>query len=80
PSKEDIDNLFGPLYEEYYATRTSEMLNDSDANTLDNEDTPSSSLIIVEEDEAHQIVTSLEEPIDNEATTLVSTKNANKHA
>ncbi|GJT75302.1 retrovirus-related pol polyprotein from transposon TNT 1-94 [Tanacetum coccineum] len=80
PSKEDLDNLFGPLYEEYYATRTSEVLNDSDANTLDNEDTPSSSSIVVEEDEAHQIVTSLEEPIANEATTPVSTKNANEQA
>ncbi|GJZ60156.1 retrovirus-related pol polyprotein from transposon TNT 1-94 [Tanacetum coccineum] len=25
PSKEDLDNLFGPLYEEYYATRTLEV-------------------------------------------------------
>nr|GEW35426.1 hypothetical protein [Tanacetum cinerariifolium] len=52
PSKEDLDNLFGPYYEEYYATRTLEVSNDSDANTLPNEDTPSSSSIIVEEDEA----------------------------
>ncbi|GJT08275.1 retrovirus-related pol polyprotein from transposon TNT 1-94 [Tanacetum coccineum] len=80
PSKEDLDNLFGPLYEEYYVTRTLEVSNDSAANTLDNEDTPSSSSIVVEENEAHQIVTSLEEPIDNEATTLVSTENANKQA
>ncbi|GKB64196.1 retrovirus-related pol polyprotein from transposon TNT 1-94 [Tanacetum coccineum] len=52
PSKEDLDNLFGPLYEEYYATSTPEVSDDSAANTLPNEDTPSSSSIVVEEDEA----------------------------
>ncbi|GJV77202.1 hypothetical protein Tco_1508786 [Tanacetum coccineum] len=36
PSKEDLNNLFGPLYEEYYATRTQVVSNDSAANTLDN--------------------------------------------
>ncbi|GJT14218.1 integrase, catalytic region, zinc finger, CCHC-type containing protein [Tanacetum coccineum] len=77
PSKEDLDNLFGPLYEEYYVTRTPEVSNDSAANTFDNEDIPSSSLIVVEEDEAPQIVTSSEEPIANEATTPVSTENSN---
>nr|GEW35993.1 integrase, catalytic region, zinc finger, CCHC-type, peptidase aspartic, catalytic [Tanacetum cinerariifolium] len=49
PSKEDLNNLFGPLYEEYYATRSPEVLDNFAANTLDNEDTPSSSSIIVEE-------------------------------
>ncbi|GKE94739.1 hypothetical protein Tco_1579594, partial [Tanacetum coccineum] len=48
----DLDNLFGPLYEEYYATSLSELADISAANTLDNEDTSSSSLIVVEEDEA----------------------------
>ncbi|GJR12972.1 retrovirus-related pol polyprotein from transposon TNT 1-94 [Tanacetum coccineum] len=52
PSKTDLDNLFGPLYEEYYATSILEVSNNYVANTLDNEDTPSSSSIIVEEDEA----------------------------
>nr|GEV51860.1 integrase, catalytic region, zinc finger, CCHC-type, peptidase aspartic, catalytic [Tanacetum cinerariifolium] len=37
---------------EYYATRTPEVSNDSTANTLPNEDTPSSSSIVIEEDEA----------------------------
>ncbi|GKD75717.1 retrovirus-related pol polyprotein from transposon TNT 1-94 [Tanacetum coccineum] len=78
PSKEDFDNLFGPLYEEYYATSTPEVSDDSAANNLPNEDTPSSSSIIVEEDEAPQIVTSLEEPIANEPTTPVSNENANE--
>ncbi|GJY94723.1 retrovirus-related pol polyprotein from transposon TNT 1-94 [Tanacetum coccineum] len=76
PSKEELDNLFGPLYEEYYATSTPEVSEDSAANTLDNEDTPSSSSIVVEEDEAPQIVTSSEEPIANEATTLISNENS----
>ncbi|GJZ28720.1 integrase, catalytic region, zinc finger, CCHC-type containing protein [Tanacetum coccineum] len=78
PSKEDLDNLFSPLYKEYYATRTPKVSDDSAENTLDNKDTPSSSLIIVEEDEAPQIVTSSEEPIANQATTPVSTENANE--
>ncbi|GKA22297.1 hypothetical protein Tco_0708259 [Tanacetum coccineum] len=56
PSKTYLDNLFGPLYDEYYATSTPEVLDNSAANTLDNEDTPSSSSIVVEEDEAPQIV------------------------
>ncbi|GJT67641.1 retrovirus-related pol polyprotein from transposon TNT 1-94 [Tanacetum coccineum] len=78
PSKEDLDNLFAPLYEEYYATRTPDMLNDFAANNLDNEDIPSSSSIVVEEDEAHQIVTSLEELVANEPKTLVSNENTNE--
>ncbi|GJW27632.1 hypothetical protein Tco_0044507 [Tanacetum coccineum] len=80
PSKEELDNLFGPLYEIYYAKRTPKMSNDSAANTLDNEDIPSLSSIVIEEDEAPQIVSSSEEPIANEATTPVSTENANEQA
>ncbi|GKC14873.1 hypothetical protein Tco_1011655 [Tanacetum coccineum] len=80
PSKKDLDNIFGPLYEEYYATRTPKVSNDSAANTLDNEDTPSSSSIVIEEDEASQIVTLSEKPIANEATTPVSTENTNEQA
>ncbi|GJZ02668.1 hypothetical protein Tco_0520629 [Tanacetum coccineum] len=49
PSKEDLDNLFGPLYEEYYLMRTPEVSDNSAANTVDNEDTLSSSSIIVED-------------------------------
>nr|GEW64964.1 integrase, catalytic region, zinc finger, CCHC-type, peptidase aspartic, catalytic [Tanacetum cinerariifolium] len=58
PSKTDLDNLFGPLYEEYYATSSPEVSDNSDANTLDNENTSLLSSIIVEEDEAPQIVSS----------------------
>ncbi|GKF01982.1 retrovirus-related pol polyprotein from transposon TNT 1-94, partial [Tanacetum coccineum] len=58
PSQQDLDNLFGPLYEECYASSTSEVSNNSAANTLDDEDTPSPSSIIVEDSDAPQIVTS----------------------
>nr|GEZ44767.1 hypothetical protein [Tanacetum cinerariifolium] len=51
-SSQNLDDLFGPLYEEYYATSTPEVSDNSTANTLDNEDAPSSSLIVVEKDEA----------------------------
>ncbi|GJR29032.1 integrase, catalytic region, zinc finger, CCHC-type containing protein, partial [Tanacetum coccineum] len=71
PSKEDFDNLFGPLYEVYYATRTPEVLDNSTANTLNNEDTPSSSSIIIEHHDAPQIVSSSKRPLANEPTTLV---------
>nr|GEY79511.1 retrovirus-related Pol polyprotein from transposon TNT 1-94 [Tanacetum cinerariifolium] len=67
PSQQDLDNLFGPLYEEYYASRTTEMSNNSIANTLDNEDTSSPSSIIVEDSDAPQIATSSEEPIVQES-------------
>ncbi|GKB17291.1 retrovirus-related pol polyprotein from transposon TNT 1-94 [Tanacetum coccineum] len=49
PSQQDLDNLFGPLYEEYYASSTSEVSSNFAANTLDNEDTRSSSSIIIED-------------------------------
>ncbi|GKD83893.1 hypothetical protein Tco_1350732, partial [Tanacetum coccineum] len=75
PSKEDLDNLFGPLYEEYYKMRTPEVSNDSATNTINNEDTPSSSSIMVEDNEAPQSLSSSEEPIANEPTTPVSNDN-----
>ncbi|GKA88564.1 retrovirus-related pol polyprotein from transposon TNT 1-94 [Tanacetum coccineum] len=71
PSQQDFDNFFGPLYEEYYASRTSEVLDNSAANTLDNEDTPSFSSIIVEDNDASQIETSSKEPIVQESSTPV---------
>ncbi|GKA09588.1 hypothetical protein Tco_0688919 [Tanacetum coccineum] len=52
PSKIDLDNLFGPLYEEYYETSSPEVSDNSAANTLDNDNTSLSSSIVVEEDEA----------------------------
>ncbi|GKB47922.1 hypothetical protein Tco_0898675 [Tanacetum coccineum] len=70
-SKKDLDNLFGPMYEEYYATRTLKVSDNSIVNTLENEDTPSSSSIIVEDHYAPQIVCSSEEQVANKPTTLV---------
>ncbi|GJS30565.1 hypothetical protein Tco_0491185 [Tanacetum coccineum] len=55
PSQQDLDNLFGPLYAEYYALSTSKVSNNSTANTLDDEDTPSPSSIIVEDNDALQM-------------------------
>ncbi|GKF38666.1 hypothetical protein Tco_0118727, partial [Tanacetum coccineum] len=63
--------MFGPLYEEYYVSSTSKVSNNSAANTLDDKDTRSSSSIIVEDSDALQIVTSLEEPITQESLTPV---------
>nr|GEW80739.1 retrovirus-related Pol polyprotein from transposon TNT 1-94 [Tanacetum cinerariifolium] len=71
PSKTDLDNLFGPLYEEYYATSLPEVLDNSTTNTLDNEHTSSSSSIVVEEDEARQIVSLLVEHVATEPNSLV---------
>ncbi|GKA98859.1 hypothetical protein Tco_0826796 [Tanacetum coccineum] len=56
PSKSDLDNLFGHLYEEYYAMSSQEVSDNSAANTLDNEHTSSSLSIIVKEDECSQII------------------------
>ncbi|GKE82929.1 retrovirus-related pol polyprotein from transposon TNT 1-94 [Tanacetum coccineum] len=75
PSQQDLDNLFGPLYDEYYAPITSKVLDNSTANTLDTEDTPSSSSIIVEDSDAPQIVTSSEEPIAQESSNPVLNTN-----
>nr|GEV25044.1 hypothetical protein [Tanacetum cinerariifolium] len=52
PLKSDLDNLFGPLYDEYYATSSQELSDNSAANTLDNDHTSSSSSIVVEQDDA----------------------------
>ncbi|GJX83573.1 hypothetical protein Tco_0333054, partial [Tanacetum coccineum] len=56
PSKSDLDNLFGPLFEEYYLTSSHEVSNDSNANTTDNDHTSSSSSIIVDQDDAPPVV------------------------
>ncbi|GKC15445.1 hypothetical protein Tco_1012227 [Tanacetum coccineum] len=54
-----------------YAPRTSEVSDNSAVNTLDKEDTPSSSLIIVEDNDASQIVSSSKESIAQESLTSV---------
>ncbi|GJX38377.1 hypothetical protein Tco_0251680 [Tanacetum coccineum] len=63
PTKEDLDDLFSPFYEEYYETRQPEVsTNSATPTTLNNEDTPSSSTIVVDDNEAPQIESTSEEP------------------
>ncbi|GJX86879.1 retrovirus-related pol polyprotein from transposon TNT 1-94 [Tanacetum coccineum] len=78
PLKTDLDNLFGPLYEEYYSTSPPEVSDNSAANTLYNEDTSSSSSIVVEEDEAPQIVSLSAEQVFSKPDTPVLNDNANE--
>ncbi|GKE69536.1 hypothetical protein Tco_1527608 [Tanacetum coccineum] len=62
PSKEDLDNLFGPMYEEYFEKRSSNVSINSAAQQVHNhEDSPSTSSIIVEDHEAPTIVTTSKE-------------------
>ncbi|GJY51430.1 retrovirus-related pol polyprotein from transposon TNT 1-94 [Tanacetum coccineum] len=76
PSKTDLDNLFSPLYEEYYATSPPKVSDNSVANTLDNENTSASSSIVVEENKAPQIVSSSTEQV--EPNTPVLNENADE--
>ncbi|GJZ69329.1 hypothetical protein Tco_0632879 [Tanacetum coccineum] len=77
-SKEDLKNLFGPLYEEYYETRSHEVSTNFSANTLNNEDTPSSLQSSLKKIKLLKVVSSSEELISNEPTTTVSDDNADK--
>ncbi|GKC48695.1 hypothetical protein Tco_1071440 [Tanacetum coccineum] len=62
PSKEDLDNLFGPMYEEYFEKRSSDMsINYATQQVHNHEDSSSTSSIIVEEHEAPPIITTSEE-------------------
>ncbi|GJS61094.1 integrase, catalytic region, zinc finger, CCHC-type containing protein [Tanacetum coccineum] len=71
PSTSDLDNLFGPMYEEYYPTSSNEVSDNSAANTLDNDHTSSSSSIVVDQDDAPPIVSSSEEQVVIEPNSLV---------
>nr|GEZ73047.1 hypothetical protein [Tanacetum cinerariifolium] len=61
PSTSDLDNLFGPMYEEYYVMSSQEVSDNSTKNTLDNDHTFSSSSIFVDQDDAPPIVVSSKE-------------------
>ncbi|GJY02905.1 retrovirus-related pol polyprotein from transposon TNT 1-94 [Tanacetum coccineum] len=64
PSKEDLDNLFGSMYEEYFEKKSPEVSINSDAQTtLHNNDVPLSSSIIVEDNEDPPFVSSSEDQI-----------------
>ncbi|GJY33583.1 retrovirus-related pol polyprotein from transposon TNT 1-94 [Tanacetum coccineum] len=62
PSKEDLDNLFGPMYEEYFEKKFSDTpINSAAQPTQIHEDSPSTSSIIIDEHEAPPIVTTSDE-------------------
>ncbi|GKE78621.1 hypothetical protein Tco_1544741 [Tanacetum coccineum] len=62
PSKENLDNLFGPMYDEYFEKKSSEMPINSAAQQVHNhEDSPVPSSIEIAEHEAPPIVTTSEE-------------------
>ncbi|GKC61879.1 retrovirus-related pol polyprotein from transposon TNT 1-94 [Tanacetum coccineum] len=71
---EDLVNLFGPMYKEYFEKRFSDMsINSAAQQVHDHEDSPSTSLIIVEEHEAPPIVTT-----SKEQTSLISLNEADE--
>ncbi|GJZ69350.1 retrovirus-related pol polyprotein from transposon TNT 1-94 [Tanacetum coccineum] len=63
PSTSDLDNLFGPMYEEYNVSSSQKVFDNYAANTLDNDHTSSSSSIFVDQDDASLIVVSSEEQV-----------------
>ncbi|GKB06072.1 retrovirus-related pol polyprotein from transposon TNT 1-94 [Tanacetum coccineum] len=74
-SKENLDNLFGPMYEEYFEKRSFEVsINFVEQQDHNHEDSPSTSSIIIEDHEVPPIVTTFDEqtsPISmNEANEL----------
>ncbi|GKB20613.1 retrovirus-related pol polyprotein from transposon TNT 1-94 [Tanacetum coccineum] len=74
PSKEDLDNLFGPMYEEYFEKKFSDTpINSAAQPTQIHEDSPSTSSIIVDEHEAPPIVTT-----SDEQTSLISLTEADE--
>nr|GEV55532.1 hypothetical protein [Tanacetum cinerariifolium] len=71
PSKSYLDNLFGPMYKEYYVTSSQEVSDNFAADTLDNKHNSSSLPIVVEQDDTPQIVSSSEEQVTNEPNSPV---------
>ncbi|GKD80473.1 hypothetical protein Tco_1347312 [Tanacetum coccineum] len=61
-SKEDLDNLFGPMYEEYFENRSSDVsINFAAQQVHNHEDSSLTYSIIVKENEAPPIVTTSKE-------------------
>nr|GEW26774.1 hypothetical protein [Tanacetum cinerariifolium] len=74
PSKEYLDNLFGPMFEEYFRKKSSYTSSNFVAQpTQFHEDSPSTSLINVEEHEAPPIETT-----SDEQTSLISLTEADE--
>ncbi|GKD77109.1 retrovirus-related pol polyprotein from transposon TNT 1-94, partial [Tanacetum coccineum] len=75
PSKEDLDNLFGRMFEDYFEQKSSDTtINSAAQPTHNQEDSPSTSLIIVDPHEASPVVTlykSLMNPIKKILLTLM---------
>ncbi|GKC09884.1 retrovirus-related pol polyprotein from transposon TNT 1-94 [Tanacetum coccineum] len=68
PSKEDLDNLFGPMFEDYFEQKSFDTnINSAAQLTHDQEDSPSTSSIIVDTHEAPPVVTT-----SDEQTSLIS--------
>ncbi|GJV02927.1 reverse transcriptase domain-containing protein [Tanacetum coccineum] len=62
PSKEDLDNLFGPMFEDYFEQKSSDTtINSAPQPTHDQEDSPSTSSIIVDTHEVPPVVTTSDE-------------------
>ncbi|GJV28764.1 hypothetical protein Tco_1568602 [Tanacetum coccineum] len=62
PSKEDLDNLFGPMYGEYFEKRSFDTpINSAAQLTQFHKNSPSTSSIIVDEHEAPPIETTSDE-------------------
>ncbi|GJR90703.1 retrovirus-related pol polyprotein from transposon TNT 1-94 [Tanacetum coccineum] len=62
PLKEDLDNLFGPMFEDYFERKSSDTtINSAVQPTHDQEDSPFTSSIIVDTHEAPPIVTTSDE-------------------
>ncbi|GJZ09543.1 retrovirus-related pol polyprotein from transposon TNT 1-94, partial [Tanacetum coccineum] len=63
-TKEEINNLYGPMFEEYFEKRPSEVsINFAAQSTLNNHDTLSSYSVIVEDNEAPPLVSFSKEQI-----------------
>ncbi|GKB78446.1 hypothetical protein Tco_0945341, partial [Tanacetum coccineum] len=74
PSKEDLDNFFGPMFEEYFEKRSFDTpINSAAQPTQCHKDSSSTSLIIVEEHEAPPIETT-----SDEQTSPISLTNADE--
>ncbi|GKB93147.1 retrovirus-related pol polyprotein from transposon TNT 1-94 [Tanacetum coccineum] len=74
PSKEDLENLFGPMFEEYFEKRSFDTpINSAAQPTQFHEDSSSTSSIIVEEHEAPPIETT-----SDEQTSPISLTNADE--
>ncbi|GJW23634.1 retrovirus-related pol polyprotein from transposon TNT 1-94 [Tanacetum coccineum] len=61
PSKEDLDNLFGPMFDEYFEKKSSGPINSAAQQVHNYEESPVTTSIDIEEYEAPPIVTTSEE-------------------